>query len=443
MSTTIIRRRLIPAVLFSVILSSLHIQPNASAASLLPASGGRESAPSVYAAESSLSLVSSASQEEEVQLKLNAQSAVLIDAETGRVLYGKNEKAVRPMASTTKIMTCILVLENGNPEDEIVVSSYAAGQPKVHLGAPAGRRFRVGDLLYSLMLESHNDSAVMLAEYVAGDVKTFANMMNQKAGELGCEDTWFITPNGLDAKETAEGGEEKIHSTTARDLAVIMSYCAWKSPKSKEFLEITGTQNYYFTDLDGKGSYSCVNHNAFLNMMDGVLSGKTGFTGRAGYSYVAAMEEGGRRYVVALLGCGWPPHKTYKWTDARTLYRYGLEEYHKEELKRPGRLEGIPVKGGIPEDGSIDGQAVLELTAGQGERGEALVKEGEQVEVTAALPEYVAAPVERGQTVGKLIYSLGDTTICTEPVYAAEDVKAIDYQWCVRRVVEMFYCHGR
>ena len=103
-------------------------------------------------------------QDKDPVLKLNAQSAVLMDADTGRVLYGKEEDIVRPMASTTKIMTCILALEYGDPEDEVTVSSYAAGQPRVHLGAPAGRRFRMGDLLYSLMLESHNDTAVMLAE---------------------------------------------------------------------------------------------------------------------------------------------------------------------------------------------------------------------------------------------------------------------------------------
>ncbi len=376
--------------------------------------------------------------DEEPPLKLNAQSAVLMDGDTGRVLYGKEEELVRPMASTTKIMTCILVLEHGNLDDEVTVSSYAAGQPKVHLGAPAGRRFRVEDLLYSLMLESHNDTAVMLAEYVAGDVKTFANMMNQKAGEIGCEHTWFITPNGLDAKETTEDGTEKFHGTTARDLAAIMSYCTWKSPKSREFLDITGTQNYYFTDLDGKGSYSCVNHNGFLTMMDGVLSGKTGFTGGAGYSYVASMEEGGRRYVIALLGCGWPPHKTYKWSDARALYRYGLDEYHNKELRRPSKLGEIQVEGGIPGDNSIGGKAVLELTAGQGERGQVLTGEEEQVTVAAELPEHVEAPVEKGQVVGKLVYSLGGTTVCMEPIYAAEDVKAIDYSWCLGRVLDMY-----
>lgn len=372
--------------------------------------------------------------DEDPPLKLNAQSAVLMDGETGRVLYGKEENLVRPMASTTKIMTCILVLENGNLEDEVTVSSYAASQPKVHLGAPAGRRFCVGDLLFSLMLESHNDTAVMLAEYLAGDVKAFAAMMNQKAREIGCEDTWFITPNGLDAKETGADGKEKIHSTTARDLAAIMSYCTWKSPKSKEFLEITRTQNYYFKDLDGKGSYSCVNHNAFLTMMDGVLSGKTGFTGGAGYSYVAALENGGRRYVIALLGCGWPPHKTYKWSDARTLFGYGLKEYHNEKLPAPPEFEPVLVENGIPDGGRLGSPAAVELTAEQEDRGQVLVKEGERVNISVKLPDTLKAPVEKGEEVGKLVYSLDGTVIRREPVYAACEMDAIDYWWCLEQL---------
>lgn len=376
--------------------------------------------------------------DEDVSLKLNAQSAVLMDGETGRVLYGKEEDLGRPMASTTKIMTCILVLENGNLEDEVTVSSYAASQPKVHLGAPAGRRFRVGDLLYSLMLESHNDTAVMLAEYVAGDVKTFADMMNQKARDIGCQHTWFITPNGLDAKETGPDGEEKIHSTTARDLAAIMRYCAWESEKSKEFLKITGTQNYSFSDLDKKGSYSCVNHNALLTMMEGVVSGKTGFTGGAGYSYVAALEDEGRKYVIALLGCGWPPHKTYKWSDARTLFGHGLKEYHNQTLSPPPKLKPIAVMDGIPEDGNLGTTAQVMLETGAKDRGQVLVKEGEQVEISVKIPDTLTAPIEKGEEVGRVVYSLAGTTIREEPVYAAQEVEPIDYKWCAGQVLSRF-----
>ena len=152
--------------------------------------------------------------------ELYAQSAVLMDADSGRVLFEKNGMEQRPMASTTKILTCILVLEKAGLGETAEVSRNAASQPKVHLGVRAGEKYYVQDLLYSLMLESHNDAAVILAEHVGGSLEGFAALMNEKAKEIGCADSHFITPNGLDAED-----EEGAHSTTAADLAKIMRYC--------------------------------------------------------------------------------------------------------------------------------------------------------------------------------------------------------------------------
>ena len=133
--------------------------------------------------------------------KLYAKAAVLMDADTGRVLYGRAPDEALPMASTTKIMTLILALEYGNPDDVVTVSSYAAKMPEVRLGLHAGDRYVLQDLLYSMMLESHNDSACAVAEQVGGSVEAFAQMMNRKAAEIGLHDTYFITPNGLDAED--------------------------------------------------------------------------------------------------------------------------------------------------------------------------------------------------------------------------------------------------
>ena len=143
-------------------------------------------------------------------------------------------------------------------------------QPEVHLGVRTGEKYYIRDILYSLMLESHNDSAVMIAEGIAGSVEQFAAWMNEKAQKLGCRDTHFVTPNGLDGED--EGG---IHSTTASDLARIMRYCIMDSPKRAEFLEITRAGNYSFSDLEGSRSFSCNNHNAFLSMMEGALDRKS------------------------------------------------------------------------------------------------------------------------------------------------------------------------
>ena len=229
----------------------------------------------------SISLFAAAGQETDASdLKLYAQSAVLMDADSGRILYEKEGHKVLPMASTTKIMTCILALEYGNPEDYAETSVYASSMPKVKLYARSGEYFKLKDLLYSLMLESHNDSAVVIAEHIAGSTEAFADMMNQKARDIGCFDTFFITPNGLDATLTGPDGQIRAHSTTAADLARIMSYCITDSPRQKEFLEITGAASHSFGSYQKKENsfvpsgrtFSCNNHNAFLTMMEGALS---------------------------------------------------------------------------------------------------------------------------------------------------------------------------
>ena len=373
------------------------------------------------------------------ELKLYAQSAVLIDGDSGRVLYGKNETKKRAMASTTKIMTCILALEHGNLEAQAEVSSYAASQPKVRLGMKRGETYTLKDLLYSLMLESHNDAAVVIAEHIGGSVSGFADMMNEKAGEIGCKNTWFITPNGLDAQQTEEDGSVKSHSTTAEDLARIMRYCISQSPQRELFLTITQTGNYSFSDGSRKRTFSCNNHNALLSMMNGAISGKTGFTGEAGYSYVGALERDGRTFIIALLGSGWPPHKSYKWTDARVLLEYGLEHYQYEEMWKPVSLEPVLVKEGIPEKGSWEQDPAVEVRIDvplKEQSCRVLLKEGEQVTVAYDLKKSLQAPVREGETVGNIRYMLDGQVVGIYPVTAAESVEKITWHWCLAQVIE-------
>lgn len=379
-------------------------------------------------------------QNQKDELGLYAQSAVLMDAKTGRILYGKNEGMARPMASTTKIMTCIIALEYGSLSDTVTASQNAAAQPKVHLGVYKGQTFRLEDLLYSLMLESHNDAAVMIAEHVGGSVDGFAALMNQKARDLGCSDTYFITPNGLDASKE-ENGQVKEHSTTAADLARIMNYCIGTSPKKDEFLKITGTQSYYFTDQDGKRSYSCQNHNALLTMMNGVFSGKTGFTGGAGYSYVGALEDGEREFTIALLGCGWPPHKTYKWSDARKLFDYGKDHYQYREVYQEETFHEIPVENGVPLSGNLGDPVVVhaDLNLKAEEKSlKLLMSEDEEVTVSQELPDNLKAPLKKGQTVGTVTYRLQGETVKTFPVYLTEDVEKVTFRWCLDHVIQLF-----
>lgn len=382
-------------------------------------------------------------EEEFSEADLYAKAAVLMDAKSGRVLYSKNGEEVLPMASTTKIMTCILALEYGNMEDIVTVSSYAASQPKVHLGMIAGREYYLKDLLYSLMLESHNDSAVAIAEQIGGSVEGFANMMNQKAADIGCEQTFFITPNGLDAKIVTESGEEKFHSTTAQDLAKIMSYCITQSPKKEEFLAITRTPEYSFSDLKGECSYSCLNHNAFLNMMEGALSGKTGFTGLAGYCYVGALERDGKTFVIALLACGWPNNKTYKWSDSRKLFTYGISEYEYKEFYEEQVFEPLLVENGAAKSGDPFEPVVIGVTIKEPDRSVGLlVKETEKVVKEIHLTSELTAPVQKGDQIGMVRYYLesgGDRVLLREySVVSVETVKVQNFEYCFRYIVRLF-----
>ncbi|MCD7750555.1 MAG: D-alanyl-D-alanine carboxypeptidase [Lachnospiraceae bacterium] len=355
---------------------------------------------------------------------LFSQAAVLMDASTGRILYGKNEDTVLAMASTTKIMTCIIALEYGDPEDIVTFSSYAASQPKVKLGMAKGEQASLNDLLYSLMLESHNDTAAAIAEHIGSlalgwDTQTVVNhsreesveavgaflkLMNEKALSLGCTQTHYLTPNGLDASEEYEDEEgnlqEIFHSTTAAELARVMSYCILESPKKASFLEITQTSFYGFTDLDAQHYYSCTNHNAFLTMMSGALSGKTGYTGRAGYCYVGALESEGRTFVVALLNCGAYGNQTRKWVDLRILMEYGMKYYTAELIYEKPVLTAIPVENADLKPADFYEKYKMPVSVQGDESLTLLLAEWEDATVQVKVSDRLTAPVFAGDVVG-------------------------------------------
>ena len=364
--------------------------------------------------------------------QLYALSAVLMDGETGRVLYGKEAYKGRPNASTTKVMTCILALEMASGDDYVQVSRNAASQPQTHLGMREGQQFYLEDLLYSLMLESHNDSAVAIAEAVAGSVEKFADMMNRKAVELGCGDTCFVTPNGLDAEDPERG---KIHSTTAEDLARILRYCILFSPAKNEFLAITRAPSHAFSDLSGMRTFSCVNHNALLTSMEGAVSGKTGFTGKAGYCYVGAVKKGEKFFIMALLGCGWPPHKTYKWQDVRKLVQYGETNFEYRVIEKTG-LDGEPV---IAVKDGVEPEVKVRAENGDGTSIRILLGKDEDVRVRTKIAGTIQAPVREGTPVGQRDYMIGDVIVASDPVLTTENVEVWDFGYAERIVMKKFW----
>ncbi len=370
----------------------------------------------------------------EAPKELYARSAVLMDADSGRVLFGKEEEKIRPMASTTKIMTCILALENQEEGQVVTASAYASGRPKVRLGVREKEQFYLKDLLYSLMLESHNDSAVVIAEGISGTVEEFAKLMNQKAGELGCEDTHFVTPNGLD--ESDEGG---AHSTTARDLATIMRYCIMQSPCREEFLEITQTKNYQFSDVEGKRNFSCVNHNAFLDMMEGALTGKTGFTSDAGYCYVGAVRRDDRTFIVALLACGWPNNKGYKWKDTRKLMEYGIAGYQYRDVWEDVTLPEVAVLQGVKEERPYETELSVPVQVAGKEEIPVLLREDEGVKVSTDVKDSLKAPVSEGEVVGSVRYLLEGEEIASYEVVTTEAVRERDLKWALLWITRLAF----
>lgn len=401
--------------------------------------------------------------------ELFSQGAVLMDACSGRVLYGKNADLQLAMASTTKIMTCIVALECGNPEDLVTASAYAAAQPKVKLYLAKGDRVKLMDLLHSLMLESHNDSAVAIAEHVGSlllgrsvdmesvterteaeskeAVKAFISAMNQKARELQCYNTWFITPNGLDGTELfqAEDGTEveRFHSTTAEELARIMSYCILQSPKKNDFLKITGTYSYHFSDAEKTRSFICQNHNAFLNMMSGAISGKTGYTGRAGYCYVGALERDGRFFVVALLNSGayGGSNKGRKWQDTRKLMTYGLENYHWKEIYAGNTIpQPIPVENARPEMGRFFEPVLVKTKVAGDQTVSLLLADWEQAEVVVEQEKQLQAPVRAGQVAGMVQVLLNGEVVRHFDIVCTEGIEGKNMMDIIQYFISEFFC---
>ena len=360
----------------------------------------------------------------EIPEDLYAAGAVLMDGDSGRVLYEKNGDMTYAMASTTKIMTCILALELGMPDQIVTISDYAASMPDVQMNAKAGERYYLKDLLYSTMLESHNDSAVAVAEAIGGSVEAFTKMMDQKAEAVGCVNTNFVTPNGLDGAD-----EEGEHVTTAKDLALILRYCISISSKAEEFLEICKTQNYEFWEVQGKRSVSCVNHNALLSSYEGAFAGKTGFTGKAGYCYTGAAKRGEEMMIIALLGSGWYPHKNYKWTDAKKLLDYGFENYKYQLLgKDLWELPEIQVTDGMKDSVGVSTDAGT---------FQYLLNSKEVAECKIQMTEKLQAPVEADAVVGTITYELEGKIIEQFMIKTSENVEKSTFCSIVKKYLKM------
>lgn len=220
------------------------------------------------------------------ELNINSKIAVAYDRTSGTVLWGKNENKKTAMASTTKIMTAIVAIENGKLADVVEISAKAAGTGGSRLKIKKGDKISLNDLLYGLMLVSGNDAAVAIAEHIGGSVENFAELMNAKAKELGLQNTHFVTPHGLDNPE---------HYTTAFELAKISDYAL----KNEVFAKIVGTKNHTI-NINGY-SKALTNTNELLGILNGVTGVKTGFTNNAGRCLVTSVKRDGFEIITVVL----------------------------------------------------------------------------------------------------------------------------------------------
>ena len=252
-------------------------------------------------------------------------------------------------------------------------------------------------------------------------------MMNDKAIQIGCTQTHFVTPNGLDAKD--EGG---MHSTTARDLALIMRYAI----QNENFLTIAQTTDYNFSDLSGKRTFVLHNTNALLGNMDGILAGKTGFTIGAGYCYVCAVKRDDRTFIIALLASGWPSHKNYKYEDTSKLVNYAFDQYHYYEVWKEIQIGAVEVKDGIPISDRLFEAAYsnVEVLGAMEKRRRILLREDEEIQVREEVKKDLSAPVKEGDVAGNIVYILNGDVVCRYPIILKDTIRQRNFWWCYKKI---------
>ena len=249
-------------------------------------------------------------------LNLNARSCIVLDRLSKKVLYGKNETSRVKMASTTKIMTATIIIENCDLNQTVEVSKKAAGTGGSRLGLKTGDKITIRDLLYGLMLCSGNDAAIALAEAAAGSVQDFSKLMNLKAKELGLENTNFESPHGLDSDN---------HYTTAYELAILSDYAL----KNTTFFNIVGTKSCTVT-INGYPK-NLNNTNELLGNLNGVYGIKTGFTNGANRCLVTACKRNNMDIICVVLGCD---TKKFRTTDSIKLIEYAFKNFEYVDISK-------------------------------------------------------------------------------------------------------------
>lgn len=357
--------------------------------------------------------------ESAAHLNLNAKSAVLMEYETGKILYEQNADEQLPPASVTKIMTLLLVmeaLESGKIalDDQVVTSETAASMGGSQIFLEVGEQMSVRDMLKSVVIASANDAAAALAEHIAGSLDAFVGMMNRRATELGMVNTNFENTNGLDDTTVA-------HYTSARDIA-IMSRALMAYPLILEYSSI-------WMDTVRDGAFGLTNTNRLVRFYPGATGLKTGSTSKAGFCISATAKRDGMHLIAVIMGA---PTRDIRNEEAKKLLDYGFANYalYTEEERELGDL---PILGGT--------QDTCRLRSAQ---FSVLVEKGKRDSVKSQinLPDALVAPVSRGDKVGSITYTVGDETVGECDIYASEDIGKISWFEIFLRMLSSCFRNG-
>lgn len=339
---------------------------------------------------------------------VGARSAVLLDAESGRVLFEKNADERLPMASTTKIMTALLVCESGRMQETISVSAPAALTEGSSMWLRAGERLTLEDICYGIMLQSGNDAATAAAEALCGSTEAFSVMMNKRAELLGATDTRFKNPHGLDA----DG-----HYTTARDLAKISA----EAMKNPLFEKITGTKTHHISETKASAARTLKNHNKLLWLYDGCTGIKTGYTKKSGRCLVSSAHRADVGLIAVTLSA---PND---WADHRQMLDYGFENYSRRIILKKGETAATYI---LDEKSGRGAPLVSEKDFG------ILVKQGETVvKKTELLP--LTLPVKKGDRGATVHVFANGEKICEVPLVFKADVG--EEKGALRRIKEKIF----
>ena len=352
---------------------------------------------------------------------LPCQAAILVDLGTGTVLYEKNADEQRAIASITKVMTLLLTfqaLEAGRVQltDIVPVSEHAYGMGGSQIWLEPGEQLTLEEMLKAICISSANDAAVAVAEYIGGSEDAFVQQMNAEAARLGMTGTHFENACGLD---------ETGHLSTARDVAVMSREMLLHHTEIADYCTI-------WTDTLRGGETQLVNTNKLLRSYQGITGLKTGTTGGAGVCISASAERDGLGLVAVILGA---PSSKDRFDAARTLLDYGFANYQSLTAELPADApKTLPVARGAEETVELSYTAPGSFLAAKGDDA--------QLEVQLALPESVEAPVAAGQQLGTVTVLRGGQTLAEYPVTAANDVAALSFGLCFRRLVEALLLHA-